>query len=79
MHIESPIRRTFTLGDYFDVYGQPLSRDRVGPATGPVTAYLDAKPYPGDPRSIPLHAHAVIQLDVGQARAPMPFGFPPGL
>jgi hypothetical protein len=42
IHIESPVRRTYTLGDYFDIWTQPLSSARVGPARGRVTAYVRA-------------------------------------
>lgn len=66
IHIESPVRRTFTVGDFFDVWGQPLTRDRVGPAKGRVTALVNGRAWTGDPRSIPLHAHTQIQLDVGE-------------
>src|SRR5579875_1885830 len=31
VHIESPVRRTYTLGNFFDVWGLPLSRSQVGP------------------------------------------------
>jgi len=66
IHIESPVQRTFTLGDFFDIWGQPLGPSRVGPATGPVTALYNGKLYDGNPRDIPLNAHAQIQLDVGR-------------
>jgi hypothetical protein len=79
VHIESPVARTYTLGNYFDIWRQPLARDRVGPALGPVTAYLNGRLYAGDPRSIPLTAHALVQLDVGAKVAPAPFTFPQGL
>jgi hypothetical protein len=79
IHIESPVRRTYTLGEYFDIWGQPLGRDRVGPARGAVTAYVDGRPFAGDPRSIALNAHARVQLDVGRRVAPQPFDFAAGL
>ncbi|HZT84447.1 MAG TPA: hypothetical protein VE984_03385 [Gaiellaceae bacterium] len=66
IHIESPVHRTFTLGDFFDVWGQPLSSTQVGPAKGKVTAIVDGKVWLGDPRAIPLRAHAQIQLEVGR-------------
>jgi hypothetical protein len=65
IHIESPTPRVYTLGDFFDEWGQPLSADRVASAPGKVTASLNGKPWTKSPRSIPLKAHAVIQLDVG--------------
>lgn len=80
IHIESPVERTFTLGDLFDIWGQPLSSGQVGPARGSVVALLDGSRYLGDPRSIPLRAHALVQLDVGHpVVSPESTGFPSGL
>ena len=80
IHVESPSQRVYTLGNYFDIWNQPLSATQVGPAQGPVTAYVDGQPFTGDPRSIPLDAHTLIQLDVGSASpGPQPFTFPAGL
>jgi hypothetical protein len=65
LHIESPTKRIYTLGNFFDEWRQPLGSGQVGPATGSVTAFLNGKPWTGNPRTIPLLPHAVIQLDVG--------------
>ena len=65
IHIESPVHRTFTLGDFFSEWGQPLSTNQVGPAHGRVTALYNGKVYLGNPASIPLKAHAQIQLEIG--------------
>lgn len=65
IHVESSVKRSFVLGDFFDVWGQPLGPDRVGPARGPVTAIVDRKLWTGDPRKIPLASHTQIQLEVG--------------
>ena len=65
IHIESPVKRTFRLGELFDIWGQPLSTSRVGPAHGHVVALFNGQVYKGDPRQIPLLGHAQIQLDVG--------------
>lgn len=70
IHIESPTRRTYTLGQFFDEWGQALGVDQVGPATGAVTAFYDGNVYQGNPRTIPLGAHTQIQLDVGPRRWP---------
>jgi hypothetical protein len=67
IHIESPTQRIYTLGNFFDEWRQPLSSTQVGPAKDKVTAFADGKPWTKDPRSIPLNAHSVIQLDVGTA------------
>ena len=66
IHMESPIQRTFTVGNFFDVWKQPLGPTRVGPAHGRVVAFVNGKLWHGDPRSIPLHAHTQVQLDVGR-------------
>jgi hypothetical protein len=80
IHIESPVQRAFTLGEFFDVWMQPLGRSRVGSKTGRVTAFLDGRPYYGNPRDIPLTRHAQIQLDIGRpAVAPVSVRFPQGL
>jgi hypothetical protein len=65
IHIESPVQRAFTLGDFFNIWGQPLGPDQVGPATGKVTAFYDGALYHGDPRDVPLGHHTQIQLVVG--------------
>ena len=65
IHVESPTQRQYTLGDVFAIWGQPLGKKQVGPATGTVTAYLNGVRYTGDPGAIVLTEHQGIQLDVG--------------
>jgi hypothetical protein len=79
IHMEAPIQRGFTLGELFDMWQQPLSADQVGPARGPVTVLVDGRTVTGDPRAVPLDAHAVIQLDVGKVVPFQGFSFPAGL
>ncbi|MGH2519937.1 MAG: hypothetical protein ACRDF8_09060, partial [Chloroflexota bacterium] len=50
IHIESPAQQPFTLGQFFDIWGQALSTTQVGPAAGPVHAYMNGAPFTGDPR-----------------------------
>jgi hypothetical protein len=66
VHIESPVKRVYTLGNFFDIWGQPLSKTQVGPAKGNVTALYDGKVWLGSPRDIPLGSHTQIQLEVGR-------------
>ena len=66
IHVESPTKRTYTLGNFFDVWHERLGPSRVGPLAGPVTALYDGKVYGGNPRTIPLLPHAQIQLEVGR-------------
>lgn len=66
IHIEAPVKRSFTLGEFFDVWGQPLGPNVAGSAHGPVTAIVDGKVWTGDPRDIELKEHEQIQLEVGR-------------
>ena len=79
IHVESPDQRAYTLGEFFDLWGQPLSPTRVGEDSGQVIAYVNGQRYQGDPRSVSLGAHAVIQLDVGTDVSPAPYTFASGL
>jgi hypothetical protein len=65
IHIESPVERTYTLGEFFDEWGQPLGPGQVGPAEGKVTAIVNGKVFKGNPRDVPLGSHEDLQLDVG--------------
>jgi hypothetical protein len=66
IHIESPTKRIYTLGNFFDEWHQPLSHTQVATAKGKVSAFLNGKPWKREPRTIPLLPHASIQLDVGK-------------
>jgi hypothetical protein len=80
IHIESPVQRTYTLGEFFDIWGQPLTRRRVGPARGAVTALFDGHVFTGNPRAVPLLSHSQIELEVGRPLvAPDEIAFPRGL
>lgn len=70
IHIEAPSQQSFTLGQFFDIWGQPLGPSQVGPAKGTVVAFENGKRFAGNPRNIPLLSQAVIQLDVGTPVVP---------
>jgi hypothetical protein len=65
IHIESPEQRTFTLGDFFDEWNQPLSAGQVGSAKGAVTVIVNGKVWTGSPRNVPLGSHENLQVEVG--------------
>ena len=69
IHVESPSQDQNTLGQFFNVWGQPLSRTQVASASAgrghTVRAYVNGRLYRGDPRAIPLTPHALITLEVG--------------
>jgi hypothetical protein len=80
IHVESPDPRTYTLGNFFDIWGRPLTTTNVAGIEGPVHAYVDGKPYTGNPRDIVLRAHAQITLEVGTPLVTPPtYVFPEGL
>jgi hypothetical protein len=80
IHTESPVERTYTLGEFFDIWGQPLSRNQTGPVRGHVTALVNGRVFTGNPRDIPLLAHSQIQVEVGRPLvAPAAITFPDGL
>jgi hypothetical protein len=70
IHIESPTRRIYTLGNFFGIWRQPLSRTQVGDAKGAVSVYVNGKPWTKNPRAIPLVPHASIQISIGQPIVP---------
>jgi hypothetical protein len=83
IHVESPELNPpgggpYTLGMFFDIWGQPLSRNGVAGFNGPVTAYVNGAQYTGDLRSIPLLAHQEVTLEIGQPTvAPPNYAWPP--
>jgi hypothetical protein len=78
LHIESPIRRGFTLGDFFRIWQQPLSPHQMGPVQGTIIAYVNGLRVDTNPADIRLLPHGRIQLDLGQDVPPYAFDFPPG-
>jgi hypothetical protein len=70
IHIESPVQQRYTLADFFDLWGQPLGTDQVGPALGTLTVFVDGRPFTGGPRDIALGSHEDIQIDVGTPVVP---------
>ncbi len=85
IHVEAPSQRTFTLGQFFDIWGQPLSASALlgnrTDASHQIRAYVDGQPYTGNPAAISLAAHTDIVLEYGPPfpATPAPFAFPAGL
>jgi hypothetical protein len=88
IHIEAPRgqgSRQFTLGDFFKIWGQPLSRTRV--ATIPVGSgtqlrvWVNGIPYTGDPSKIVLKNHEQIVIEIGPpyTEPPPTFTWPAGV
>ena len=67
-----------TLGDLFDVWGQPLSARGFAGFRGAVSAWVGGRRWRGDVRAIPLRRHAEIVVEVGGYIPPHTFFvFPP--
>jgi hypothetical protein len=88
IHIESPVVRTFTLGEFFDVWGIRLDAQCLGDNCASngrsLSVYVDGQPYTGDPRTLALEPHQEIVVAFGtpaELPSPMPsaYDFPPGL
>jgi hypothetical protein len=78
LHIEAPLDRTFTLGDFFAVWGMPLSKTQAANVTAPkgteLTIWVNGKKYLDDPSKIALTAHADIVIQAGKPNdKPKPF------
>ena len=79
LHVESPTNTTYTLGQFFGVWGVRLSSACIGDfcADGDkaLLAFVDGRRVPGDPAKIPLRRHDEIVLAYG-TRAQLPKKIP---
>jgi hypothetical protein len=87
MHVESPTPETFTLGQFFGVWGVPLDRTHIGGlqagAGKELRAWVNGSPASGDPAKIALASHQEIVLAYGTPaqmprKVPARYSFPPG-
>ncbi len=69
IHVEAPKTFRPTLGDFFDIWSQPLSPRRVANVVvtrgRTMRVYVNRKPYTHNLRSITLHDHMNITIEVG--------------
>lgn len=88
VHVEAPAVGRFTLGEFFDIWGMPLSprvllgfQATAGPPAMSVRAYVNGRRFAGNPRDIPLRPHAEIVLEYGPpwVAPPATYPFPAGL
>ena len=75
IHIESPYMASFTLGEFFDVWGVRLTSTALGgyttDATHTLKVYVNGQLSEGDPRLLTLVAHQEIVVVYGtDAQAP---------
>ncbi|MGN6669382.1 MAG: hypothetical protein ACTHKH_20800 [Trinickia sp.] len=69
IHIGSPAVKNYTLGAFFDIWGEPLTATNVAGLSGNVVAYIndngESRRYMGDLRAIQLISHRDITLQIG--------------
>jgi hypothetical protein len=84
MHVESPTKREFDLGQFFGVWGVRLNSECVGGycrQVTPWTVYVNGRPYSGDPAALVLKPHQEIAFVIGTPpkKIPSSYKFPPGV
>ncbi len=69
IHIESPVRRQFTLGQFFDIWMQTLSATQAYTVKAPhgqqLSFWVNGVRYHGDPRNIVLRDREEIVIQNG--------------
>jgi len=88
VHVESPVVKTFTLGQFLAVWGVRFTPRCLGGycvrGADRIRVYSDGRPVTGDPRALPLEEHEEIVVTYGtKAQLPKPipssYPFPAGL
>jgi hypothetical protein len=87
IHIESPVKRTFTLGEFFTEWDVGLSTDSIGGLRAgdgkTLRAFVNGNPVTGNPAALPLNPHDEIVLIYGTAQpgetVPAHYDFAAGL
>ncbi|GAA1707912.1 hypothetical protein GCM10009765_66810 [Fodinicola feengrottensis] len=87
IHVESPVKKDFTLGQFFTEWRVSLASDHIGglkvSSDQVFRAYVNGKLVQGDPAALVLHAHDEIALVYGttaqQQNPPNKYAFPAGL
>jgi hypothetical protein len=86
IHIESPVKRQFSLGEFFSEWQVSLSADNIGGLRAvdgkTVRAYVNGQPRSGNPAAIMFAQHDEIALLYGPPqpgeKVPATYDFPPG-
>jgi len=71
IHVEAPVPGTFTLGQFFDIWGEPLTPTNVAGLVGmPIVVYLTESDgtttiVPDHWQDIELTSHRLITIQVG--------------
>jgi hypothetical protein len=87
VHIEAPMHRDFTLGQFFDIWNKKLNNDQIfnylANANNPLNVYVNGTKVPdgANYRDIKLNAHDEIAIVYGTAPSTIPssYKFPQGI
>ncbi len=77
IHVETSIEKKFTLGQFFAVWGQPLSKENVAGLGGsPVRVFIEdaglLEEYTGDPNAIELKQKRSVYIILGDVPPYLP-------
>ena len=80
MHVESPTKRDFSLGEFFGVWGVRLTNDCIGGYCKPKTPWklwVNGIKYNGDPSKLVLKKHQELAFIIGKPpkRIPVTYQF----
>jgi hypothetical protein len=86
VHIESPVQRSFTLGEFFTEWGVSMAADHLGALRSgdgkTLQLYVNGTAQQGNPAAVVIHPHDEITLVYGapESGTPVPshYEFPPG-
>jgi hypothetical protein len=87
IHVESPVVQTFTLGQFFDIWGVRFTNQCIGSyctnEAASLKVYVNGELYQGDPRVIALASHQEIAVVYGTPAQnphtiPSSYSFPAG-
>jgi hypothetical protein len=81
IHLESPTKRNYSLGQFFGAWGVRLDKQCIGGVCGNLTWYLNGKLQHSNPAKHVLKAHDEIVIVSGPKpkKIPKSYNFPPGL
>ncbi|HEX3236955.1 MAG TPA: hypothetical protein VHQ99_00970 [Gaiellaceae bacterium] len=81
IHVESPVQRSFALGQFFCEWGIKLNASCLGRYRGELAWWVNGRRMDGNPALLPLRQHQEIVIAAGRPPTTVPasYDFPPGL